>query len=78
MSSSSKINEEELDEIYAFAIQLGKNAGKLLMNAARSRFGSGGSMTSQEITEKDNSVDIVTKADEGSINRRALLSPPLH
>ncbi|EGS19342.1 uncharacterized protein CTHT_0048000 [Thermochaetoides thermophila DSM 1495] len=67
MSSPSKINEEELDEIYAFAIQLGKDAGKLLMDAARSRFGSGGSMTSQEITEKDNSVDIVTKADEGKV-----------
>ncbi|OLN96989.1 Protein qutG [Colletotrichum chlorophyti] len=56
------ISDAELREIYEFAVQLGKQAGDLLMKAARSRFGQGGE--SQAFTEKENSVDLVTKTDE--------------
>lgn len=56
------LTEEELDEIYAFAVQLGKDAGKLLLDAAQSRFNG---ENTQEVVEKDSSVDIVTKTDEG-------------
>jgi hypothetical protein len=56
--------EKELDEIYAFAVQLGKDAGKLLLEAAQSRF-NGNGQGAQEFEEKDSAVDIVTKTDEG-------------
>ncbi|KAJ0306412.1 hypothetical protein COL516b_004871 [Colletotrichum fioriniae] len=55
------ISDAELREIYDFAVQLGKEAGEMLMTAARSRWGSGGE--TQAFTEKDNSVDLVTKTD---------------
>jgi myo-inositol-1(or 4)-monophosphatase len=55
---------DRLDEVYAFAVQLGKDAGNMLMDAARSRFGDAG-QTGQVVEEKDSAVDIVTKTDEG-------------
>jgi myo-inositol-1(or 4)-monophosphatase len=58
----STLTDSELGDVYAFAVQLGKDAGKLLLDAATSRFGGGGQ---QVFTEKDNAVDIVTKTDEG-------------
>ncbi|GAB1317332.1 hypothetical protein MFIFM68171_07542 [Madurella fahalii] len=61
--TSDTFSEQELDEIYAFAIQLGKDAGKLLLDAAQSRF-SGNGQAAQEFAEKDSAVDIVTKTDE--------------
>ncbi|KAF2969701.1 hypothetical protein GQX73_g3938 [Xylaria multiplex] len=57
------ITEQELGEIYDFAVQLGKDAGQLLMDFARARWGDKGS-GEQLFSEKDNAVDIVTKADE--------------
>ncbi|OIW28131.1 QA-X protein [Coniochaeta ligniaria NRRL 30616] len=56
-------SSDQLDEIYAFAVQLGKDAGSMLMDAARSRFGDAG-QSEQAIEEKDSAVDIVTKTDE--------------
>jgi len=55
-------SELDLDSIYQFAIQLGKDAGKLLQDAAQRRMS--GEETLDEV-EKLNSVDIVTKTDEG-------------
>lgn len=52
----------DLDQIYQFALQLGKDAGKLLLDAAQKRM-SGDVQLEEE--EKLNSVDIVTKTDEG-------------
>ncbi|KAH8881468.1 inositol monophosphatase [Thozetella sp. PMI_491] len=57
------LSSEELGEIYAFAIQLGKDAGDILMNSARARFGDAG-QSALAFDEKDNAVDIVTKTDE--------------
>lgn len=58
------LSQDELDEIYAFAKDLGRRAGKLLMDRVEQRIsGSGG--FSQEFEEKDNAVDIVTQTDEG-------------
>lgn len=60
---------EDLDEIYAFAVQLGKDAGKLLMEAAQSRFsGQGREQEPLDFVEKENSVDIVTQTDEGALD----------
>ncbi|KAB5584929.1 inositol monophosphatase [Coniochaeta sp. 2T2.1] len=57
------IDRDQLNEIYIFAVQLGKDAGNMLMDAARCRFGDAG-QTEQAIEEKDSAVDIVTKTDE--------------
>lgn len=58
-----QISDDELGEIYAFAIQLGKDAGNMLMDAARLRMS--GSEGVQKFEEKENAVDIVTKTDTG-------------
>lgn len=60
------INDDELGEIYAFAVQLGKDAGKILMDAAQQRYGDSGQREHLVLTEKESAVDIVTKTDEGS------------
>ncbi|KAK1783214.1 qutG protein [Copromyces sp. CBS 386.78] len=67
--ASKPITEAELDQIHAFAVQLGKDAGNLLMEAARSRFSSNNAThderhTTQEYAEKDSAVDIVTQTDQ--------------
>lgn len=63
---SGQISEKELDEIYAFAIQLGKDAGKMLMDGAALRMSSSSGQGEQKFEEKDNAVDIVTKTDTGT------------
>lgn len=65
MSSVPNISDDELAEIYAFAVQLGKDAGAILMKFAQARWSDDGT-GEQLFTEKDSAVDIVTKADEGS------------
>lgn len=59
------INDQELQEIYDFAVQLGKDAGEMLMNACRRRMQGSGATTSVSYVEKANSVDLVTKTDNG-------------
>lgn len=58
----TQISGQELDEIYAFAVDLGKRAGRLLLDGVNRRID--GSQE-QAFVEKDNAVDIVTKTDEG-------------
>ncbi|KAK5169784.1 uncharacterized protein LTR77_005762 [Saxophila tyrrhenica] len=50
----------DLDDIHAFAIQLGKDAGSMLQRAAEARFAGGPNAS----IEKDSAVDIVTQTDE--------------
>jgi myo-inositol-1(or 4)-monophosphatase len=57
-------SQEELDEIYAFAVNLGKEAGRMLLDAAKLRFGTD-RPEEQAHVEKDNAVDLVTQTDEG-------------
>lgn len=59
------LSQDELDEIYAFAVDLGRKAGKLLMDRVEQRI-SGSERHSQDFEEKDNAVDIVTQTDEGA------------
>jgi len=62
----SSISTENLDDIYNFAVKLGKDAGQLLLAAAKKRMRDGGVTVDQhEHTEKENSVDLVTETDEG-------------
>lgn len=65
-ATMNSFTTEQLDGIYAFALQLGKDAGNMLMEAARSRFNTSG-QADQVVVEKDSSVDIVTKTDEGEV-----------
>ena len=64
---TSQISYQELSEIYEFAVQLGKDAGRVLMEGATCRMGgSDGVRVEQAQVEKDSSVDIVTQTDEGA------------
>lgn len=60
------ISSDELNEIYQFAIQLGKDAGKILLDSLERRR-TGGSDEVEEAVEKMNAVDIVTQTDNGKI-----------
>lgn len=65
------LSREELDEIYAFAVELGKKAGQMLMDAAKLRMGGEEGETAiegkeLETVEKMNAVDLVTETDEGA------------
>jgi hypothetical protein len=61
----SEISQEELDEIYAFAVGLGKQAGQMLRDAAQLRMdGGSGAIGQDEHVQKDNAVDLVTETDE--------------
>lgn len=62
---ASHMSDKELDEIYAFAIQLGKDAGKILMDRAQLRMSAPADVKEQKFVEKENAVDIVTKTDTG-------------
>lgn len=54
--------QAELDEIYAFAVDLGKKAGQFLLDGVEKRIAG----ASHEFEEKENAVDIVTQTDEGT------------
>lgn len=62
---SPSLSQAQLDDIYAFAVELGKQAGKILLDGANARI-SGTGVTDQQV-EKENAVDIVTKTDEGTL-----------
>ena len=55
----------DLDELYAFAVQLGKDAGKLLQDAVDRRCEASQENDQLEHVQKDNAVDLVTQTDEG-------------
>lgn len=57
------MDDQQMSDIYAFAVQLGKDAGDMLMAAARARID--GQQGSGSYDEKESSVDIVTKTDNG-------------
>ncbi|EHA21177.1 hypothetical protein ASPNIDRAFT_54687 [Aspergillus niger ATCC 1015] len=59
--AASELSQEQLDQIYAFAVDLGRKAGQLLMESVEKRIGDG---VSQAVEEKDSAVDIVTQTDE--------------
>ncbi|EMD70030.1 hypothetical protein GGP41_000185 [Bipolaris sorokiniana] len=61
----AELSREELDEIYAFAVDLGKKAGKMLMDAAQARMNSESTTTEEkQHVQKENAVDLVTETDE--------------
>lgn len=62
----ANISEEELSGIYDFAVQLAKDAGRLLLDGATSRMGDDGA-PELDALEKDSSVDVVTEIDKGGL-----------
>lgn len=60
---AGSISQDELDSIYSFAIDLGRKAGKMLMDRVDERIAGG--KDSNTFEEKENAVDIVTQTDEG-------------
>ncbi len=65
----SSLSQNELDEIYAFAIELGKAAGKMLVDAAQLRMTGGNTQEEKEHVQKENAVDLVTETDESRLQR---------
>lgn len=65
------LSQEELDGIYAFAVDLGKRAGQMLTDAAQIRTdGGNGKAEQKEHVQKENAVDLVTETDEGMFRIR--------
>lgn len=74
MGSSSQI---DLEEIYSFARDVASGAGQLLLDALEKRI-DGSSAAVEFSAEKENSVDIVTKTDQGEyypLPSQSLYSP---
>lgn len=67
---------DQLDEVYQFALDLGKKAGQMLLDGMHSRMtgsdaphtGDANTSNNLAFTEKDNAVDIVTQVDEGQFS----------
>jgi hypothetical protein len=58
------LTNEKLQEIYLFALDLGRRAGKILQDGIDLRTRGG---NEQEMVEKVNAVDIVTQTDLGKL-----------
>ncbi|PLB35442.1 inositol monophosphatase family protein [Aspergillus candidus] len=56
----TEFSQDQLDEIYIFAVDLGRKAGEMLLASIERRIGDG----DNQFEEKDSSVDIVTQTDE--------------
>jgi myo-inositol-1(or 4)-monophosphatase len=59
----TEISATELSDIYKFAIQLGKDAGRILLDGLERR--RSGQDAPEDPVEKLNAVDIVTQTDNG-------------
>lgn len=66
-SSMPEDDEARLQEIYAFAIQLGKDAGQILLDGLARRRVQGAEADAAAQVEKLNAVDIVTQTDNGAL-----------
>lgn len=65
--SEANFPPENLKEIYDFAVQLAKDAGRILMDGVEARCGNEATPAVNQVqVEKDSSVDIVTQTDEGT------------
>lgn len=62
--STEDFSDEKLQEIYLFALELGRRAGKILQDGVDVRTSGN---AEQEMVEKVNAVDIVTQTDLGKL-----------
>lgn len=65
MDNSSAV---DLDEIYAFAVELGKDAGMMLLDAAKLRMSGSSKPEQKNHVQKENAVDLVTETDESKMH----------
>ncbi|CAK4030513.1 inositol monophosphatase [Lecanosticta acicola] len=68
-NASHSLHDEgiDLDELHAFTVQLAKDAGQMLLDAAEARVGRPGSSVNAgagHVVEKESAVDLVTQTDE--------------
>jgi hypothetical protein len=63
-ASRTTVSDNELEGIFEFAVQLGKDAGKILLDGLAKRRERGAQIEEQQV-EKMNAVDIVTETDNG-------------
>jgi myo-inositol-1(or 4)-monophosphatase len=67
-STPNQLSQEELKEIYEFAVGLARNAGEILLDGVKKRMLGGEERGGkQEEKEKLNAVDIVTQTDLGAV-----------
>jgi myo-inositol-1(or 4)-monophosphatase len=59
------LSKPELEEIYTFALDLGRRAGQILIDGVNKRTGEQSGRDNGEEVEKMNAVDIVTQTDLG-------------
>jgi len=70
------IEDAELQEIYKFALDLGRRAGKILLDGVDKRCGHESGRDTKAAVEKMNAVDIVTQTDLGiSSSLQASIAP---
>jgi len=62
---SHSLSDAELKEIYTFALDLGRKAGRILLDGVDKRTGDQAGRETGEQVEKMNAVDIVTQTDLG-------------
>lgn len=65
--AENKMTEDELNELYIFALDLGRKAGKILMDGVDMRCGDEAGRVESKQEEKMNAVDIVTQTDLGEL-----------
>jgi myo-inositol-1(or 4)-monophosphatase len=63
---SQSMSGAELKEIYTFALDLSRKAGKILIDGVDKRTGEQSGRETGEQVEKMNAVDIVTQTDLGT------------
>ena len=66
---ASSLTASELQELYTFALDLGRRAGKILLDGVDKRTGEQSVRDSGPEEEKMNAVDIVTQTDLGIFPR---------
>lgn len=64
------LSNSELQEVYAFALDLGRRAGKILTDGVDARCGDVSVRETKAAEEKMNAVDIVTQTDLGTFVSR--------
>jgi hypothetical protein len=62
----SEVLEDDLEEVYQFAIGLAKSSGKILLEGLERRRVTEDDCAPEVIIEKLNAVDIVTQTDTGT------------
>lgn len=72
---SHTLSQDELKEIYTFALTLARDAGRILLDGVEKRTGDQAGRETGEQVEKMNAVDIVTQTDLGKLKTTPKMYP---